>query len=97
VDQRAEQLLGRNRPPTARGVERLKAWRELGEERIDQAAEGAKRMVGRDAIFDRAITEKNRLALVGCTHRALTVQVAPKYRTPSTAPWRVSLSFLATC
>jgi len=71
--------------------------REFDQDRIDEATQRPERMSGWNAIFDGAIAEEDRLALVGSTHLALAVEVAPKYSRSSTAPLRFSLSFSATC
>lgn len=76
-------LLRRNRRAPHRRVQLLEAGRELGEDRIDEFPQGAERMVGGNAIFDRSRAEENRLPLVGSTHAlAHESEGAQTYRAP---------------
>ena len=68
--QGAQQLLRRNRGTADGRVQPPEAGRQRHEQRIDQPAHGAQRMIGGNAIFDRPVAEQDGLPLVGTTHRS---------------------------
>jgi hypothetical protein len=67
--QRAQQLLGRDRRPTDVGIQAVKTGRQSPEHRVGHLANRTQRMVGRDPIFRRHVTKQMPGLLVVSTHR----------------------------
>ena len=94
--QRAQQLLGRNRRAARLAIERLELRREIAQDGIHELSNGPQRVIGRHPLLEHHRRKHRPLYALVSPHRSPLAEVAPVYKTAGVTP-EGTPAFSASC